>query len=149
MAGTLKRRRGLYMQTGSIPRELAIEHNKVITDLELVRKQISEFVGSKTFDAASILDGAAEATTVTVTGAALGDFVTGVSLGVDLAGITVTAYVSAANTVTVRLQNESGGAVDLASTTLRVMVASHSLAAAASDLTAAQLGDSDGTAYTA
>lgn len=79
--------------------------------------------GSATYDAASLADGAGATTTVTVTGAALGDFVVGVSHGVDLAGITVTAYVSAANTVSVRFQNESGGAVDLASATLRAVVA--------------------------
>lgn len=77
--------------------------------------------GSATFNAGSLLDGAGETTTVTVTGAALGDFALA-SLGVDLQGITVTAYVSAANTVTVRLQNESGGTLDLASTTLAVRV---------------------------
>lgn len=78
--------------------------------------------GSKTFDTPSVIDAAGTSTTVTVTGAALGDFVTGVSLSVDLAGITTTAYVSAADTVTVRFQNESGGTLDLASATLRVLV---------------------------
>lgn len=37
MAGTLKRRRGLYMQPESIVRELAIEHNQVVDDLETLR----------------------------------------------------------------------------------------------------------------
>lgn len=77
--------------------------------------------GSATYDAASLADGVGATTTVTVTGAALGDFANA-SFGVDLQGITVTAYVSAANTVSVRLQNESGGTLDLASTTLRAMV---------------------------
>lgn len=77
--------------------------------------------GSATYDAASLIDAAGATTTVTVTGAALGDFVL-VSHGVDVAGITVTAWVSAANTVSVRFQNESGGTLDLASSTLRVMV---------------------------
>ena len=77
--------------------------------------------GSATYDAASLADGAGATTTVTVTGAALGDFAL-VSFGVDLAGVSVTAYVSAANTVSVRLQNESGGVVDLASTTIRARV---------------------------
>jgi hypothetical protein len=77
--------------------------------------------GSATFDAASLIDAAGATTTVTVTGAALGDFVM-VSHGVDLQGISVTAWVSAANTVSVRFQNESGGTLDLASTTLRAMV---------------------------
>lgn len=77
--------------------------------------------GSATYNAGNLADGAGETTTVTVTGAALGDFAIA-SLGVSVAGITVTAWVSAADTVSVRLQNESGGALDLASTTLRVRV---------------------------
>jgi hypothetical protein len=77
--------------------------------------------GSATYDAANLVDAAGATTTVTVTGAALGDYVL-VSHGVDLQGITVTGWVSAANTVSVRFQNESGGALDLASATLRVLV---------------------------
>jgi hypothetical protein len=48
--------------------------------------------------------------------------VIGASLGVDLVGITVTGYVSAADTVKFRIQNESGSTVDLASSTLRIVV---------------------------
>jgi hypothetical protein len=149
MAGTLVRRRGLLMLGESIVREIVIQLNKLIDDVEAVRAAASEFEGSATFNAASLADGAGETTTVTVTGAALGDFVTGVSLGVDLQGITVTAYVSAADTVSVRLQNESGGVLDLASTTLRVRVSSHSSAATAAALTAAKIGNDAGTAYSA
>lgn len=76
-----------------------------------------------TLDAGSLADGAGETDTVTVPGVALGDMVLGASLGVDEAGLTVTGYVSAANTVSLRIQNESGGTVDLASATLRVVVA--------------------------
>lgn len=78
--------------------------------------------GSATFNPASSADGAGATTTVTVTGADLGDFVTGVSFTLDLAGISVTAWVSAADTVSVRFQNESGGTLDLASGTLRALV---------------------------
>lgn len=78
--------------------------------------------GSATYDPPSLADGAGTNTTVTVTGAALGDFIAGLSFTRDLAGITLTGYVSAADTVTVRLQNESGGPVDLASGTLRARV---------------------------
>lgn len=77
--------------------------------------------GSATYDAASLVDGAGATSTITVTGAALGDLVV-VSAGVDLQGITLTAYVSAADTVSFRLQNESGGTLDLASTTFRALV---------------------------
>lgn len=77
-----------------------------------------------TLDVASLADGVGATSTVTVNGVALGDFVLAVSMGVDLQGITVTAWVSAANTVSVRFQNESGGTLDLASTTLRLVVVS-------------------------
>lgn len=85
-------------------------------------KKMHGLTGSKTHDFASVADGAKASTTVTVTGAALGDFVVAVSLGVSQAGVLLTGYVSAADTVTVDLHNETGGAVDLASTTLRVLV---------------------------
>jgi hypothetical protein len=42
---------------------------------------------------------------------------------VDLVGLTVTGYVSAANTVKFRIQNESGsGPVDLASATMDIVI---------------------------
>jgi hypothetical protein len=39
-----------------------------------------------------------------------------------LQGITLTAWVSAADTVSARFQNETGGALDVASGTLRIRV---------------------------
>lgn len=75
-----------------------------------------------TLDAGSLSDGVGETDDVTVPGVALGDMVLAASLGVDLVGLTVTGYVSAANTVKFRIQNESGSTVDLASSTLRIVV---------------------------
>lgn len=75
------------------------------------------YTGTATYDPASLADGAGATTTVTVTGAVLGDFAEA-SFSLDLQGITLTAWVSAANTVSVRFQNETGGVVDLASGTL-------------------------------
>lgn len=82
----------------------------------------SVLTGSKTHDFANLVDGARDSTTVTVTGAAFGDYVVGVSVSVDAAGGVLSGYVSAANTVTVDLLNETGAALDLASATLRVLV---------------------------
>ena len=76
-----------------------------------------------TLDAGSLSDGAGETDDVTVPGVALGDMVLAASLGVDLVGLTVTGYVSAANTVKFRIQDESGSTVDLASSTLRIVIA--------------------------
>jgi len=78
--------------------------------------------GFATYDAPSLLDAAGTTTTIPVPGAVMGDFVMSVSFGVDLAGITVTGYVSANDTVSVRVQNESGGTLNLASTTIRAIV---------------------------
>lgn len=77
--------------------------------------------GSATHDFGSLLDGAGESVAITVSGAALGDIAMA-SLGVSTVGMTVTANVTAENAVTVRVQNESGATVDLASTTVRVLV---------------------------
>lgn len=77
--------------------------------------------GSATFNPGSLADGAGETTTVTVTGAALGDFAEW-SFSNNVSGISVTAWVSATDTVSVRFQNESGGTLDLSSGTLRVRV---------------------------
>lgn len=78
--------------------------------------------GSVTYDPPTLTDGSGVTTNVTVTGAALGDFVTDISFSQDLNGITLSGWVSGVNLVAVRFQNESGGSLDLASGTLRVRV---------------------------
>jgi riboflavin synthase alpha subunit len=81
------------------------------------------WVVKATLDAGSLVNGAGETDDVTVAGVALGDMVIGASLGVDLVGLTVTGYVSAANTVKFRIQNESEATVNLDSATLRIVIA--------------------------
>ena len=76
-----------------------------------------------TLDSASVATGANTTDTVAVPGVALGDMVLGLSAGVDVAGVARTAYVSAANVVTISFANTTGGAVDLVSTTIRLVVA--------------------------
>lgn len=77
--------------------------------------------GSVTHNVGSLVDGAGETFTITVTGAALGDFALASFPG-TLSGMSVTAYVSAADTVSVRVQNESGSTIDLSSSTWRARV---------------------------
>lgn len=85
------------------------------------------FLVTGTIDMASIATGAAGTDTGTITatgvGLALGDIVLGVSCSVSVAGLSITADVTAADVVTIRGLNLSGGAVDLASATFRVLVA--------------------------
>lgn len=59
---------------------------------------------------------------VTVPNVALGDIVTGISMGVDTVDGVVAGAVTAANTVTLTLLNNSAGAIDLASTTCKFIV---------------------------
>lgn len=78
-------------------------------------------LGSTTWDPGSLADGVGESTDVTVAGAKLGDYALA-SLGVDGQGISLFANVTATDTVTVRLQNETGGTIDLADSRLTVLV---------------------------
>jgi len=77
--------------------------------------------GSATWDASSIADGDEEASTVTVTGAEVGDYAIA-SLSIDISDLTLDAQVTAADTVTCVLANNTGGAIDLASATIYVRV---------------------------
>lgn len=76
-------------------------------------------VASAVYDPANLADGAGVTTTIALAGAALGDMVIG-SFSLDIQGILVTYYVSAVNTIAIRFQNETGGAIDLGSGTINV-----------------------------
>lgn len=74
------------------------------------------------WDPASIAINASELSPdATVTGAATGDFVAAASTR-DLQGMSLSGYVSAANTVKLTLTNNTGGAINLASTTFHIKV---------------------------
>ena len=78
--------------------------------------------GTGNFNPLNLVDGAGVTLTITVTGAAIGDFVL-VAPGVDLQGILMTAsVVTAANTVSIRLQNETTGAINLGYSTWKAKV---------------------------
>jgi hypothetical protein len=81
----------------------------------------SILTGSTTWDAANFNDDAVVATTVTVTGAALGDpcFAGYSSIGAQ--AILCEAHVQSANTVRVQLYNASAGAQDPGSGTVNVV----------------------------
>lgn len=91
------------------------------TEVETAVNDALGLFGSVTYNPPSLVDGEGVTTTVTVTGAALGDFAIP-SFSLDLQGILLTAYVSAADTVSCRFQNETTGTINLASGTLRAWV---------------------------
>ena len=74
-----------------------------------------------TYDPPALNNGVGTTMTLTCTGAALGDVVTA-SFSLNLQGVMLSAWVSAANTVAVHFFNASGGTLDLASGTVRVRV---------------------------
>jgi hypothetical protein len=77
-----------------------------------------ELPGTATYDAPSIASGASTTTTLTVTGAAVGNAVAASLSSHTTQGLLLSATVSAADTVTVTLFNPTGSPVDLASGTL-------------------------------
>jgi len=79
----------------------------------------SPFSVSQAWNPASIANGASESVAVTVAGVGFG-MICYASFGISTSGMTLTAAVSAANTITATLSNNTGGAVDLASSTLTV-----------------------------
>lgn len=77
--------------------------------------------GGKVYDPPNLADDTETSTTVTITGAALGDFALA-SFSLSTQGIKLTAEVTATDTVIVNLHNQTGGAIDLASGNLNVRV---------------------------
>lgn len=100
---------GSVIQTGGV----------VITDQE--GNYSPSHKGSAVYDPASLADGAGVTTTVPVVAAALGDIAIA-TFSLDLQGVGLSAWVSAAGTVSVRFQNETGGVVDLGSGTIKAVV---------------------------
>ena len=79
---------------------------------------------SDTWNPGSIADGDEEAKEVTVTGAVLGDYATA-SFSLDVTDLILDAQVTAADTVTCILANNTGDAIDLGEGTIRVRVTSY------------------------
>lgn len=77
---------------------------------------------SVTWDPASIAAAAAATTTVSVPGAAVGDTVQIGFLAAPFSGLRFSAWVSAADTVTLQAQNPTAGALDATSATYDVIV---------------------------
>jgi hypothetical protein len=79
--------------------------------------------GTLTYDFPGVAANSSAVTTVTITGAAPGDLVAVTKTGSTWNnGETYSAFVSAANTVTLRLNNNSGSSIDLASETYQFII---------------------------
>ena len=103
--------------TGTAAYNLSIQSDKkiIVTPVNLK--------GSTTWDPSSVSSLSSTTTTLTITGAALGDNVTVSKLsGTYSNGEVYDAFVSATNTITIRLNNVSGGSFDITSDTFNVIV---------------------------
>lgn len=113
--------------TNLVETSFASRATKAILQLSsgvLVRMKLLDainYINTAVYDPISLADGAGVTTTVSVPGASLGD-IAQATFSLDLQGILLTAWVSAANTVSVRFQNETGGVIDLASGTITARV---------------------------
>lgn len=95
-----------------------------INDLGIDSRTImhsSHLEATAAWDAPSIASGAQSSTTITVTGAALGDFVR-VASSSSFSGMQLWAEVTAADTVTVYLTNNTGGTLDASNRNITVLV---------------------------
>jgi hypothetical protein len=102
----------------SLPTSLAPLISRLSEILRLIDREISKnaYRGAATWDPASVANGASTSTTVTVPGVLVGDYyAVKVYPPYTLAGLSATGYVSADDTVTILLLNNSGGAVNLGS----------------------------------
>ena len=71
---------------------------------------------------ASVATGVTGTDTLTVPGVVLGDVVIAFSSNVSEGNMTIRCYVSAADTVTILYANNTAGAIDLASSTFKILV---------------------------
>jgi hypothetical protein len=133
MAGTLKRRRGLYMQKESVVRELAIEHNNVVDDIELVRAGARQMFSYTIEDLGAGADITARAIMVMPRASTVLD-------SVRVVHQTASAAVDGSNTLIITLRNITEGA-DVASVTKTATTSANgvdtlALVAAAADIAA-------------
>lgn len=113
-------RRVLKLEKFQIPE--GHRHNGFDSDRVSLKDIQTIHYASSTIDPVSLVDGAGATHQITgVSGATLGDFVL-VAAPYDLQDITVTGYVQANSVVEIRIQNESGATVDLASGLWRVLI---------------------------
>jgi len=92
--------------------------NKADDNLGQFAKALS---GSKTWNPSAIADGDEEALEISVSGAALGDFVLS-SINVDMLDCVLRGAVTAADVVTLVIANNTGGAINIADGTAYCLV---------------------------
>lgn len=98
--------------------DAGVEHD-LFTAANVVK---NTFKATATWDPASLLAGVTASTTITVTGAAVGDIAYATHDQIGANDVLISAHVQSANTVRVVVDNLTGGVLDIASGTLSVLV---------------------------
>ena len=75
-----------------------------------------------TFNFGSVADGNEEATAITVSGVGVGDMVLGVATSSSAQDLNLIAHVTGSDTVEFQVENNTGGAIDLATATYTCFV---------------------------
>lgn len=110
----------LFIYLKYLTRELVKLYDDITKAFLFNKDLVGEDLNAEaTWNPGSIANGAEEAKDVTLTGVALGDFAIA-SFSLDINDLTLDVQVTAADTVTCVLANNTGGAVDLASGTVYV-----------------------------
>jgi len=120
----------VYLPTGTITKAIVGGNNTNATALYTLGATITEsnipLSASLVHDFGSVANGSTDSADIVVTGAVVGDYVR-VSCSTYLDGMSLFAEVSVSNTVRVRVSNNTGGAVNLASCTFYVTVTPRTL----------------------
>lgn len=107
--------------TGSVTKKNPGGGNLTATQVSIASLGVGQAKTTSSWDVGSIASASKASTTITVSGAALGDFCL-VSSSLDVQDLVLDAQVTAANTVTVVLANNTGSALDIGTPTIAVLV---------------------------
>lgn len=115
-----------WVNTNSLTNVAFWENRGTVSGSDVIGAPVAKHLSATaTYDPPSVASGSQTSTTITVTGAAVGDTTTCGHSTVTADLWQISCYVSAADTVRVVLKNHSGGAIDAASGTLRADVWKH------------------------
>jgi hypothetical protein len=107
--------------TGAVSKRAPGGGTQTGTQISLSTFAQNQLAATVAWDVGSITSGSFASKDITVSGAALGDMVLR-SLSLDVKDLQLDAQVTSANTVTATLYNLTGGALDIGTPTLKVLV---------------------------
>lgn len=115
-----------WVNTNGLTNVAFFQNRGTVSGSDVIGAPVAKHLSATaTYDPPSVASGSQTSTTITVTGATVGDTTTCGHSTITADLWQISCYVSAADTVRVVLKNHSGGAIDAASGTLRADVWKH------------------------